>query len=85
MTSARDTAMQKLEAKMLQRMLGSPTRKHLNKMRGVIAAVYAAIAPRILLRCLRVGLPNIHCSIFASNFCMAVSHSDVMVKVFLCL
>ena len=33
--------MQKLEAKMLQRMLGRPTRKHVNKMRGAIAAVYA--------------------------------------------
>ena len=41
MTSARDTSVQKLEAKMLQRMLGRPTRKHVNKMRGAIAAVYA--------------------------------------------
>ena len=41
MTSARDTSVQKLEAKMLQRMLGSPTLKHVNKMRGAIPAVYA--------------------------------------------
>ena len=41
MTSARDTSMQKLEVKMLQRMLGSPTRKHANNMCGAIAAVYA--------------------------------------------
>ena len=41
MTPARDTAMQKLEAKLLQQILGRPTRKHVNKMRGAIAAVYA--------------------------------------------
>ena len=41
MTSARDTAMQKLEAKMLQRMLGRPIREHLSNMRGAIPAVYA--------------------------------------------
>ena len=41
MTSARDTSVQKLEAKMLQRMLGRPTRKHVNKMRGAILAIYA--------------------------------------------
>ena len=41
MTSARDTSVQKLEAKMLQRMLGNSTRKHVNNMRGEIAAVYA--------------------------------------------
>ena len=41
MTSAWDTAVQKLESKMLQRMLVSPTRKHVNNMRGAIAAVYA--------------------------------------------
>ena len=41
MTSALDTSMQKLEAKMLQRMLGRPTRKHVNKMRGAILEVYA--------------------------------------------
>ena len=40
MISARDTSVQKLEAKMLQRMLGRPTRKHVNKMCGAIAAVY---------------------------------------------
>ena len=32
--------MQKLEAKKLQRMLGRPTHKHVNKMCGAIAAVY---------------------------------------------
>ena len=35
------TTMQKLESKSLQQMLGRPTRKHVNKMRGAIAAVYA--------------------------------------------
>ena len=40
MTSARPTAVQKLESKSLQkRMLGRPTREHGNKMRGAIAAV----------------------------------------------
>ena len=41
MTSERDTAVQKLEAKLLQRMLGRPTRERVNKMCGAIAAVYA--------------------------------------------
>ena len=41
MTSAQDTSVQKLEAKMLQQMLGRPTRKHVNKMRGAILEVYA--------------------------------------------
>ena len=41
MTSARDTAVQNLELKSLQQMLGIPTREHVNKMRGAIAAVYA--------------------------------------------
>ena len=41
MTSARDTAVQKLEVKLLQQMLGRPIREHVNKMRGAIAAVYA--------------------------------------------
>ena len=41
MKSARDTAVQKLETKLLQRMLGKPTQEHVNKMRGAIAAVYA--------------------------------------------
>ena len=41
MTSSWDTAVQKLEAKILQRMLGRPTRKHVNKMCGAIPAVYA--------------------------------------------
>ena len=40
MTSARNTAVQKLEANFLQQMLGRRTRKHVNKMRGAIAAVY---------------------------------------------
>ena len=40
MTSARDTAVQKLESKKLQRMLGRPTREHVKKMRGAITAVY---------------------------------------------
>ena len=41
MTSAQDTYVQKLEVKLLHRMLGRPIRKHVNKMRGAIAAVYA--------------------------------------------
>ena len=41
MTSEQDTAVQKLESKSPQRMLGRPTREHVNKMCGVIAAVYA--------------------------------------------
>ena len=41
MTSARYTAVHKLEAKMLQKMLGIPTREHVNKMRGAIVAIYA--------------------------------------------
>ena len=41
MTSARNTAVQKLESKLLQKCLGRPTREHVNKMRGAIAAVYA--------------------------------------------
>ena len=43
MTSERDTAMHKLEAKSLQQMLGRPTREHNNKMCGAIAAVYAEV------------------------------------------
>ena len=41
MTSAQDTSVQKLEAKMLWLMLGRPTRKHVNNMCGAIPAVYA--------------------------------------------
>ena len=41
MTSVRYTAVQKLELKSLQRMLGRPTREQVNKMCGDIAAVYA--------------------------------------------
>ena len=41
MRSAREKAVQKLEAKSLQQMLGRPTREHINKMHGAIAAVYA--------------------------------------------
>ena len=41
MTSARETAVQKLEAKSLQQMLGRPTRELVNKMHGAIVAVYA--------------------------------------------
>ena len=41
MTSARDTAVQKLELKSLQWMLGITTREHVNKIHGAIAAVYA--------------------------------------------
>ena len=41
MTSERVTAVQKLESKSLQQILGRPTCKHVNKMRGAIAAVYA--------------------------------------------
>ena len=41
MTSAQDTAVQNVDSKSLQRMLGKPTRKHVNKMCGAIAAVYA--------------------------------------------
>ena len=41
MTSARDTAVQKMESKFLQQMLVRPTRENVNKMRGAIAAVYA--------------------------------------------
>ena len=52
----------------------------------VFASAYtAAIEPHILLMCSRVGLPNIHCSVFVSNFCTAVSCADVMVKFLLCL
>ena len=40
MTSARDTSVQNLDSKSLQRMLGRPTREHVNKMCGAIAAVY---------------------------------------------
>ena len=41
MTSARDMALQQLELKSLQRMLGRPTHEQVNKMCGAIAAVYA--------------------------------------------
>ena len=41
MTSARDMAVQNLEVKSLQRILGRPTHEHVNKMRGAIAALYA--------------------------------------------
>ena len=41
MTSARYAAVHKSEAKSLQQMLVRPTRKHVNKMWGAIAAVYA--------------------------------------------
>ena len=41
MTSARDTAVQKLESKSLQQILGRSTCEHVKKMRGAIAAVYA--------------------------------------------
>ena len=41
MTSARDTAVQKMEAKTLQQMLGRPTREHVNRMCGAITAVYS--------------------------------------------
>ena len=41
MTSAQDTAVQKLEAKTLQQIFGRPAHKHVKKMRGAIAAVYA--------------------------------------------
>ena len=40
MKSERETAVHKLKAKSLQRMLGRPTREHVNKMCGAIAAVY---------------------------------------------
>ena len=40
MTSARDTAVNKLKSKSLQQMLGRPTREHVNKMCGAIEAVY---------------------------------------------
>ena len=41
MTPERYTAVKKLELKSLQLILGRPTRDHVNKMRGVISAVYA--------------------------------------------
>ena len=41
MTSAQDTSVQKMESNSLQKMLGRPTREHVNKMCGTIAAVYA--------------------------------------------
>ena len=41
MKSSRDTAVQKLESKLLQLMLGRPTHEQVNNMRGGIAAVYA--------------------------------------------
>ena len=41
MTLAQHTAVQKLELKSLQRMLGRPMREQVNKMRGAIAEVYA--------------------------------------------
>ena len=39
--SERDMAVQKLESKLLQQMLERPMCEQVNKMRGVIAAVYA--------------------------------------------
>ena len=39
--SARDTDVQNLDLKALQRILGRPTRKHVNKMHGTISAVHA--------------------------------------------
>ena len=45
----------------------------------------AAIAPRILLMCSRVGLPNILYNDFDSSFCTAVSCADVMVEYFFLL
>ena len=60
MKSERDTAVQKLEAKTLQQMLGIPTREHVKNTRGTIAAVYAEAKtshdsppPRIKIRILR--------------------------------
>ena len=41
MTLKRYTAVHNLESKSLQRMLGRPTREHVNKMSGAIRAVYA--------------------------------------------
>ena len=41
MTSEQDTSVHNMESKSLKQMLGIPTRKHVNKMRGAIAAVYA--------------------------------------------
>ena len=41
MTSTRDTAVQKLDLKSLQRILGRPTREQVNKMCGDIVAVYS--------------------------------------------
>ena len=41
MTSAWDTAVQKLEAKPLQKMLGRPSGEHANKMCGAIVSLYA--------------------------------------------
>ena len=43
MTAAQDTAVQKLESKSMQRILGSPTRKQVNNMCGAIAVVYAEV------------------------------------------
>ena len=40
MTLERETAMYKLEAKTLQRMLGRPTHEHVKKMHGEISVVY---------------------------------------------
>ena len=41
MRLARDTAVQKIEAKSSKRIFGRTTHDHVNKMRGTIAAVYA--------------------------------------------
>ena len=41
MTSACDTAVQKMESNSLQQMLGRPTREQVNKIRGAIVVVYA--------------------------------------------
>ena len=41
MTLVRDTSVRKLESKLLQQMLGRPTRENVNNMPGAIAAVYA--------------------------------------------
>ena len=41
MTSTQDTAVQKMELKLLQWILGRTTREHVNNMCGAIGAVYA--------------------------------------------
>ena len=63
MTLVRDTAVHNMDLKLLQRMLGRPTREQVNKMCGVIAAVYAeaktshkSFPPWIKIRILRSHL-----------------------------